>query len=89
MDSEETEINNGNKYYIRNRERLLKYQKEYSEKHKDELREKRKQNKEAINEKIKEYNKQKRLELAKFKYIEQHGSLDGFEGIKRGRPRKY
>ena len=59
MDSEETEINNGNKYYIRNRERLLKYQKEYREKHKDELNEKRKQNKEAINEKIKEYSKQK------------------------------
>ena len=67
----------------------MDYQKEYCEKHKDELREKREQNKEAINEKIKEYSKQKRLELAKFKYIEKHGNLDGFEGIKRGRPRKY
>ena len=76
-------------YYLNNRERILNYQKEYREKHKDELDEKRKQNKEAINEKVKEYSKQKRLELAKYKYIEQHGNLDGFEGVKRGRPRKY
>ena len=76
-------------YYLNNRERILDYQREYREKHRDELSEKRKQNKEAINEKVKEYSKRKRLELAKFKYIEQHGNLDGFEGIKRGRPRKY
>lgn len=76
-------------YYLKNREKRLAYQKEYTEKHKEEIKEKRNQNKEKINNRIKEYNKMRRLELAKREYIEKNGSLEGFEGVKRGRPRKY
>ena len=76
-------------YYLKNREKRLNYQKEYSEKHKEEIKEKRNQNKEKINNRIKEYSKTRRLELAKREYIEKNGSLEGFEGVKRGRPRKY